>query len=170
MKTLNLIPLLVILTLSTQANAAALKKDKQIGLGLGTVSAYPVTNFPYALTALLEGTYRIKNFGLSILATATSSPKTDGTYWFGSDRGGYQQTFVEPRVYLGALHLGFAVGLNLSSGGSGEIQSVASYGPMAGIEIPMGRFSLGVDGRYLMVSSGSNPTPLSTVLMFRFAF
>lgn len=145
------------------------KGDRQLGFGLGAASPYPATgSFPFALTAVLEGTYRWKVLGLSILATATSSPKTGGTYWFGSN-GGYQQTLLEPRLYLSLFHLGLSMGVNLTEG-SGVIQTIASYGAMAGIEFPLGRCSLGADGRYLWVSSGSNPTPLSAILMFRLAF
>lgn len=146
------------------------KVDRQVGFGLGAASPYPATgSFPFALTAVLEGTYRWKVLGLSILATATSSPKTGGTYWFGSN-GGYQQTLLEPRLYLSILHVGLSLGVNLTEGSSGVIQTIASYGAMAGIEFPLGRVSLGADARYLWVSSGANPTPLSAILMFRFHF
>lgn len=141
------------------------KEDKQVGLGFGIASpSSPVST--YALTALLEGTVRFNPFfGVSILATATSSPQIAGTYWFGSN-GGYQQTFIEPRLYLKIVHVGFAVGLDLASNG-GTIQGLVSYGPMAGIEIPIGRFSVGADARYVM-KSASNPSPLSILAMFRF--
>jgi len=157
---------LVLVFASVDVTAANSQNNLQVGLGMGAVSPYPVSNYPESLVAVLEGTYRKSIFGLSILATATSSQKIDGTYWFGS-QGGYQQTFLEPRVYLSVFHLGFAFGLNLSSGTEGEIQGVASYGPMFGIEVPLGRFSLGVDSRYLL-TSGSNPASLSTIMMFRF--
>lgn len=164
-----LVVLSTFLCLAQSAIAATNKSDKQVGIGFGPVGTSSLDSFPYALQAVLEGTYRKKNFGLSILATATSSTNVNGTYQFGSGEG-YQQTFLEPRVYLGVLKLGFAVGLNLSGGTSGEIQSMVSYGPMAGIEIPFKRFSLGVDGRYLLSSAVANPAPISIIAMFRFGF
>jgi len=165
----RLIQLLLVLNLAVvySANVRA-ETDRQIGLGFGAASTYPVTTFPSALMAVVEGTYRWKYFGLAVLGAATSSQKVGGTYWFGS-QGGYEQAFLEPRLYLSIVHLGVSFGLNLSQGTSGVIQTIPSYGPMLGIEIPLGRFSLGVDGRYLF-SSGSNATPLSTVLMGRFRF
>lgn len=157
---------LALVALSSGQVRAADKTRLQAGFGFGMVSPYPKPSFPRALMGVLEGTYRWKFFGASILATATSSPKINGTYYFAS-QGGYQQTLLEPRVYFNIFHLGFAVGLNLSQGTTGEVQSVVSYGPMFGIEIPIGRFSIGADARYLH-SSGANPSPLSTVMMFRF--
>ncbi len=141
------------------------KRNVQVGGGLGF--ATPTSPIgAYALTAILEGTMRLHPvFGVSILATATSSPSVGGTYSF--TNGGKQQTFLEPRLYLKILHIGFAVGLDLSSGSSGTMQGIVSYGPSAGIELPINQFSLGVDARYLMNSSAS-AAPLTLLGMVRF--
>ncbi len=164
----NLLFLLVLCLLTSsfhRARAASQNGDKQVGLGLGIASPTPIG--VYALTAMLEGTMRFSPFlGVSILASATSSAQIGGTYFFGSN-GGYQQTFVEPRFYLNVFHFGFALGLELSPDGSGTIQGAVSYGPMIGFEIPIKRFSVGVDARYI-AKSGSNPSPLSLLTVFRF--
>lgn len=162
-----LLVLLLATFVSPGAHGASKKYQRQVGLGFGTVTPFPVGSFPYALTAVLEGTYRWKFLGLSILATATSSPKTDGTYWFGS-RGGYQQVFLEPRIYLSIFRVGGSIGVKLSSGSSGTIEGFGSYGPMFGVEVPIRRFSVGLDNRYLFTVG--QPSLLSTVLMFRFGF
>lgn len=155
--------------ISLPAHAASDKHFKQLGIGLGTVSPYPVTSFPYALMAAIEGTYRWNVVGLSIVGTLTSSPHQADGYRFAPESGGIQQTFLEPRLYMSILHAGFSIGFKLSQNSSGTIEGVLSYGPMLGFEIPFGRVSLGVDGRYLLVSN-SNPAPLSTVMMIRFKF
>lgn len=154
---------------SHRSFGASSKRSTQFGLGAGIASPTPTSLSSistYALTTQLEGTMFFgRFFGISILATATSSPRTGGTYWFGTN-GGYQQTFIEPRIYLTILHVGFAAGLDLASNG-GTIQGIPSYGPMAGIEIPLGRFSIGADARYIF-KTGSNPSPLTLLAMLRF--
>lgn len=159
----------VLMFLSSIPSYAKGKQNLQAGLGFGAVSPYPISGFPYALQGVLEGTYRYKSFGLSLLATATSSPKVGGTYWFDSN-GNSQQALIEPRLYLtNWIHAGLVLGVNIAGGGtSGEIESFGSYGGMAGIEIPLGRFSFGADARYLMAFSGTNPTPFAAVAMLRF--
>ena len=165
-KALGLALFALTLTVSSPSFAKGKNQNIQVGIGAGTVSQYPVGSFPYALMGAIEGTYRYNSLGLAVVAAAVSSPQVNGQYWFGAN-GSYKQTMLEPRLYFGPLHFGLAVALALADG-TDEVTSVGSYAPMAGLEFPMGPFSLGVDARYFFNFSGKHPTPLQTLLMFRF--